>query len=102
MKRTIILLTILSACVSRQEVEMDIWINEQIPAAFCTPELQRYGIYRVVLCKNKPEATNCQNGEESYEEFIPYCSPTVGEYLSMHREDAEKWLEKLTRPRNGR
>jgi hypothetical protein len=52
-----------------------------------------------VLCKNRPDSQQCQNGEESFEEFIPYCDKAVDEYLAMHREDANRWLEKLTRPR---
>jgi hypothetical protein len=91
----------LSGCVSRSEVEMDIFIAERVPESVCNqaPQLWDYGIYRVVLCKNRPDSQHCQNGEESFEEFIPYCDKALDEYLAMHREDANRWLEKLTRPR---
>lgn len=91
---------LLSGCVTRAEVEMDIFIAERVPESVCNqaPQINNYGIYRVILCKNRPDSQFCQNGEESFEEFIPYCDPAMNEYLSMHREDANKWLEKLTRP----
>jgi len=97
--RILAILLFLSACVTRQDVEMDIWVAEQIPTEHCTGEVWKRGIFRVVSCKNKPDHPLCVGGRESYEEFIPYCHPAMNEYLSMHREDANKWLEKLTKPR---
>ena len=102
-KSLLILMAILplSACVTREKVEADIFLNDKIPESLCPVDsnLWHYGIARVVLCKNKPESEFCQNGEESFEQFIPYCDPVIEQYLSMHREDAVKWLDKLTTPK---
>lgn len=102
----------LSACVTREQVEADIWANDQIPEALCAPDsdLWNYGIARVVECKRLDRKIPQQNEwwnlycegkpeDQTFEQFIPYCDPVMQEYLSMHREDATKWLDKLTRPK---
>lgn len=103
----------LSSCVSREEVEADIWKNESIPAEICErePELKKLGIFRVVECRNVPDHPrcqpcptdpvdpNCQGTPDSFEEFISYCHWVMDSYLSMHEDDALKWLEKLTKPK---
>lgn len=98
----LLLLLSLSSCVTRQEVQADIWIVERVPESICNqvPELWNYGINRVVLCKNRPTSQFCQHGEPSFEEFIPYCDKAVSEYLAMHHLDTEKWLNQLTRPKS--
>lgn len=103
---------LVSSCVSRTEVEADTWLTERLPEELCerVPEIKQYGIFRVIECKRldqkDPEdferwKRNCegQSPEHTYEEFIPYCSKTAGEHVTMHREDFNKWMEKLTKPK---
>ena len=89
------------SCTTREEVEADIWLNDKLPARICGPEgeLWNYGVYRKVECKYKPEHKYCQNGEKYFQEFIPYCSNRMKSFLSMDKVDANRWLEKLTRPK---
>lgn len=77
----------LSACVSRPKVTADIYQHETISFEMCeaNPELINFGIYRVI-------------GEDD-EEFIPYCSPEITDYLAIHQRQAEPILRDATRPR---
>lgn len=68
-----------------------------IDAALCRkhPELQNFGVYRVIDCKWKPEAPGCNGRLGEYEEFIPYCHPVVGKHQSMNDQDVKKWMRVL-------
>lgn len=101
MKFLFLSLVILGACVTRQEVQGDIFKNDGIPASICSkyPEVKKYGIYRVVLCSSKPSSPQCQHGEVKFEEFRPYCSSSIKEYLGVWIPDAERWLGDITVPK---
>lgn len=92
----------LVGCVTQQQVQADIWMNDSIPASVCAkdPQLQRYGMYRVVACSSKPTVAPCQHGEKQFEEYRSYCSTQTKNYLSMLNSDAEKWLSQLTIPKS--
>jgi hypothetical protein len=98
--RIIFFIFFLGGCTTREQVQADIFKLERVPESICnqSPQLWDYGIFRVVLCKNKPEAIPCKDGAETFEEFIPYCDKASQDYLGMHQDDANKWLSKLTRP----
>src|SRR6516225_2517846 len=55
-------LALLPGCLTRQEVDAELWLHMGIPAKLCTdnPALTRYGIYRLL------------NTGES--EFVSYCT----------------------------
>lgn len=95
-------LFLLIGCVSRQDVESDIYQNDGIPSSVCAayPAVKKYGMFRVVSCKSKPGSAQCQHGETKFEEFRPYCSSRTKEYLSILNTDAEKWLSEFTKPKN--
>lgn len=97
--KKLLLLLLLSACVTRQQVEAELWMNDGIPKYICDqkPELYNFGIYRVVPCR--PEVLDCQHGEPSYQEYLPYCSNRIKEFMSADRRNVIDWLAQLTRPR---
>lgn len=90
------------ACVTRQEVQADLYLNSGIPAAVCAqyPAIQRYGMYRLVACSSKPTSAYCQHGEKQFRQTRPYCSPSATSYLSILNSDAEALLNKATTPTN--
>ena len=96
----ILLLGVLvQACVTRQQVESEIYMNDGLPLELCerVPELRQYGIYRVVKCvDSRPE---CSHGEEFYDELLPYCSLRIKEFLSADRVQVEKWLNEISKPK---
>jgi hypothetical protein len=93
----------LGSCVSRVDVEADVWATERLPQELCdrVPDLNKYGIFRVVQCKLVPKHPRCavENPPLEFEEFIPYCSDTADKHVTMHEEDFNKWMDKLTRPK---
>lgn len=95
------LISFSAGCVTRQDVMVDVYQNDGIPKVLCdqNPDLWQYGIFRVVMCKDKPQSPQCQHGEDKFEEMRPYCAESIKDYLSMSREDVEKWLKKLTTPK---
>lgn len=94
------LILCLSACVSEQQVRGQLRQNDGLPTDLCSryPEIKVYGIYRVVKCPNK-ETHGCEQGQESYEELLPYCSERIKRFLSADRDQVAEWLKQATRPR---
>lgn len=64
-----------------------IWLHQRIDPKLCTPEILKFGIYRVVSCENNPEALPCKNGKEKYDEFISYCNTYINDYISADAKD---------------
>jgi len=91
----------LASCVSRQEVEGQLWQFDQLPASVCqnVPELKSLGIYRVVSCKQFPNPDRCSNGETEYEAVFSYCSRRIIEFKAAENKYIESWLKKLGRPK---
>lgn len=81
-----LILFLLCACVTQQEVRGQLYLNDGLPKELCDahPELKEYGVYRVV---------------EDHEEMLPYCSNRIKEFLSADRVYVEEWLRRATRPR---
>ena len=53
----------LSGCLNRKEVLSEVWLESGIPAAICTPEVAKSGVYRKL-----------NNGKY---EFISYCNKAI-------------------------
>jgi len=94
----------LFSCVTRVDVEADVWQTERIPQSLCDQvrEINDFGIFRVVKCALVPKHPRCavENPPVEFEEFIPYCSPTADKHVSMHEDDFNKWMDILTKPRS--
>lgn len=103
MNKTLLLIIavgILSGCVSRQEVEGNLWLSDRIPQSLCdkNPQLKSLGVYRVVKCTNR-KVVGCENGEPDYEEVISYCAKRIEQFINAERVYVEKWLKALGRPK---
>lgn len=93
----------LSGCKSTDqlvaEVEAELWIPERIPASVCreNSRLANYGLYRVLPCNDEARARGACSGEDTYEEFIPYCSKqaVLREFGAMRSADRKRWIERL-------
>jgi len=96
-----ILLLLLSACVTRQEIEGQLWSFDQIPQEICLayPQLQREGVYRVVSCKEFYNERQCSGGQKDYELAIPYCSSRIKRMRAAEDVYVQQWLNKLGRPK---
>lgn len=99
--KLLIAFLLVSGCVTRQQIEADVYQNDGIPASVCAkyPEIRNYGMYRVVACTSKPQSKQCQHGEKAFEELRPYCGASSRNYLSMLNSDVEKWLNELNKPK---
>lgn len=64
-----------------------LWLHERIDVAQCTPEVAKFGIYRVVSCDKNPSAEPCKKGAKKYDEFISYCNTYIIDYLSIDSKD---------------
>jgi hypothetical protein len=72
----------------QQKIEADIWLNDK--EGF---------IYRIIKCtKEMEEQGQCKKGEKM-EERIDRTHPAIEQYLCMHRDDFQKWLDLLTKPK---
>jgi len=91
----------LASCVSRQDVEGQLWLFDKLPESACRemPELRQLGVYRVINCKEFPNADRCANGEQDYEVVIPFCSTRIKEFKAAENKYIEQWLKKLGRPK---
>ena len=100
MKIALLSSLILIGCVSRQEVEGNIWSMDRIPKSICdqNPSLYKYGSFRVISCKGS-SVPECKNGEESYDEVVSYCSARGGKMKSADGAVVDKWLNKLGKPK---
>ena len=87
----------LNSCVSRKQVEADLWSHEQLPAALCdrVPELWNYGIFRVVECRPGSTVPECLRGDKTYQEYKPYCDKAIKNTVAMTKADLEKWFKLL-------
>jgi len=94
------ILILLTSCVSRQEVEGNIWNMDRIPESLCKqyPFLRQYGAFRVISCKGSKVA-ECDGGVDSYDEVIPYCSNRASLMKAADGVVVEKWLKKLGSPK---
>ena len=98
----ILLLALLSACtLTRGQVEQirgELWQNDGLAPEVCArnPELWYEGIYRVVKCPNR-QIDGCRNGEDTYEEFISYCSKRIKTMITADRIRVEEWLRRASR-----
>lgn len=73
----------LASCIRRAEIEATLWLNNSpIPDELCSrdPELQKYGFYR-----------RLNSGQL---EFISLCSPKAREWISIHKDDLERILNR--------
>ncbi len=97
----LLLLLFLASCVSRKEVEGQLWLFDKIPDSICknVEELKYLGVYRVVSCKDFPNPDRCSNGEKEYELAIPYCSNRILKMKAAENHVIEAWLKKLGRPK---
>lgn len=83
----------MTGCVTPIKSKKPVWLHEQILA--CTPETAKFGLYRIIECKNKPEAVPCKKDPPPlvYKEFIPYCDEHVKLYLGVKAEDVPEILQ---------
>lgn len=95
--KQIIILILLVGCVSKKDIEANLWQIDQIPPELCTPEIQNFGIFRVIDCT--PEIEDCKHGEKTYQEYIPFCSARMKEFLAADKIKVAEWLREITRPR---
>lgn len=82
----IILLVTLTGCpgVTRREVEATIWLNNTpIPNDICErePELKSYGFYRRL--------------NDGKFEFMSFCNPEAVQWLSIHKDEFFRFMDKL-------
>ena len=89
-----ICLILTTSCVSNYKSKAPVWLHEPITAELCTPEMFKFGLYRVISCEANPSAKECQTTppSQSYEEFVPYCDPQVKKYLGILAEDVPELL----------
>lgn len=97
--KKLIFLFALAGCVSKQEIEANLYQIDRIPAELCTTEIQKYGIFRVVDCTPQSEVPECKNGAKNYQEYIPFCSERMNEFLAADKIKVAEWLRQITRPR---
>jgi len=98
------LLFLLGACTLTQKqaeaIRGELWQHDQIPMEVCLKvrELGTLGIWREVSCKGNTLIPDCRNGEETYEEFISYCSKRLPTFGAAEWVNITDWLKKATRP----
>jgi hypothetical protein len=98
---TVFTLFVLTACISRQEVQGNIWNMDRLPQSLCNqyPFLKQYGAFRVISCKGLESKPECQGGVDSFDEVVPFCSNRFENMLGADRVVVEAWLKKLGRPK---
>jgi len=91
----------LSSCVTRKQVEGQLWFHDQLPSNICTqyPFLGQYGISRVLSCKEFPNKDRCSDGELDYEIVLPYCSKRITEFNAAEIKYVKEWLKALGKPK---
>ncbi len=98
-----LLLLLLTSCVSRQEVEGNIWNMDRIPESLCKqyPFLRQYGAFRVISCKgvDVSKVPECDGGVESYDEVVSICTARFEKMKAADGIVVEKWLKKLGSPK---
>jgi len=74
-------------CVSRQELNAAIWLNNApLPDELCdaSPLNRLYGFYRRL--------------NDGKIEFVSFCNPDAADWISMHKDDFKRLLDRGTRP----
>lgn len=96
----LLLSLILIGCnaTTRKKVEADIWQVKPMPSSACD-EYKNYGFFRKIICEKPTQHTLCQSGDPYYYEVVNFCKGRASEMLAMKREDAVKWLDVLTKPK---
>ncbi len=97
--KMLVMVLLLSGCVTRQQVEADIWLVRSIPANECPTLTRKHGFFRKVICKSRDQHPLCKNGDDYYVERISFCADRAEKMVAMDINDAEKWLKMLTTPR---
>jgi hypothetical protein len=95
--QTSLSLLLLSACVSRQEINAVLFKHEQIPEEICAqnPELKKIGITRTFNCNAElVEAGICAPNQQRVRERIGYCKPQIKSYFGILDRDLEELLKK--------
>lgn len=89
------LLIVIVSCATPYKSKAPIWLHDSIPMELCNAETFKFGLYRVVSCKQTPKAIECEKmpSATEYEEFVPYCDPQVKNYLGIKASDVEKIVE---------
>jgi hypothetical protein len=85
--KIILLLALVSSCVSRKKINAAIWLNNfPLPEDICeaNPDLKQYGFYRKLNTGNF--------------EFMSACKPAAKDWLSMHKDDFKKLMNRATLP----
>lgn len=83
MKKLLLLSLLLSSCISREEVEAVIFLNNfhaMGPICERTPEIKQYGFYRKL--------------NDGKLEFVSICNSTARNYLAVHKDDFNRLLDK--------
>lgn len=86
MAQLLMTLTILSGCISKQEINAALFVHEQIPEAICAqnPELNKVGVYRIFKCNEAyVEAGICKPGQVNVRERMSYCKPAIKTHFSV-------------------
>lgn len=98
---SILLLLFFAGCVTRKQVEGQLWFHDQLPSSLCKqyPFLGQYGISRVLSCKEFPDKDRCSEGEEDYEIVLPYCSKRITEFNAAEIKYVKEWLKALGKPK---
>jgi len=98
---SMLLILLLTGCVSRQQVEGQLWSFDQLPVNLCSdhPELRNKGVYRIVNCKEFYNERECSNGQKDYELAIPYCSSRIKRMRAAEDVYVQQWLNKLGKPK---
>lgn len=89
------LLFLLVSCAYKYpKTDIHIWIPDNIDQSVCekTPELENYGMYRVITCTDQSTSL-CAPGVGEYEEFMPYCSPQIKQMLGVDSEELFQLLK---------
>jgi hypothetical protein len=74
----------LTGCLSREQVDAKVWLNNApLPAELCAklPELKEYGFYRKL--------------NDGTIEFMSFCDPRAADWLSMYKTDYGKIMDQL-------
>lgn len=74
--------TILQGCLSRKEVNAELWMESGLPADLCTrfPELMEFGHFRKL-----------NSGKY---EVVPYCDPNARDYSAIRNKKLNEWMDK--------
>lgn len=83
--KILITLLLLSSCITRKKISAYIWLNNSpVPQELCLrePALNDYGLYRKL--------------NDGRLEFVSFCDVKARQFLSMHKDDFERLINKQT------